>query len=223
MSNPLRRIRREIAAEERLAPSSPAGHLYYVRLKTEFGQFYKLGFTKAGSVAERFSYGGSNYHESIDNEFLFVYLDDAYDVETRLHRHFSTKKSFGMFSAIPDMPLYRNGQGELYYADILKLDPNYTQFKHFCTWWRVTFHGAKKECGSGAIAFVLLLALFVAVSLLIAIVLPLSWVADWLNSDSGKRIKSSATKQVPPTHPDETSALITEVMAAARLQKSSRG
>lgn len=181
----LRRIRREIAAVERLAPANRAGNLYYIKLNTKFGPFYKLGFTKSSSVSERFSYGDSTNHKLIEKVLLFVPLDDGYDTEAQLHRHFSIQKSFGMFSAIPDMPLYRDGQGELYYKDILELDRDYSQLKHFLTWWRVMYQSGKAEYGFGLVAAVVMVLTMVFSLVVLALVLPVSWLIDRLE-DSGK-------------------------------------
>ena len=99
------------------SPSS--GHLYYVRLKTELGIFYKLGFTTMGSVQQRLGFKGSNDDDLIEQVLLFIYLDNAYEVEQLLHNHFHGDIAF----PLPDekMPFFKNGQSELYIKDILGL------------------------------------------------------------------------------------------------------
>lgn len=182
----LRRARQEQRAAERLAPRFRDGYLYYIRLKTQLGTFYKLGFTKSSSVESRFSYGGSGDYELIDKELLFVYLDDAYDVETRLHRHFSNKKSFGTFSSVPDMPLYKSGQGELYYKDVLKIDENYSSFRRWKAFLKVMQHQGRKEFGNPVFSVLAIAAVAVFALLFCCIVLPFSWAAEWINNQDPK-------------------------------------
>ncbi|RZJ62996.1 MAG: hypothetical protein EON49_00145 [Acidovorax sp.] len=101
-------------------PQPTSGNLYYVRLSTSLGTFYKLGFTTLGSAQERFAYQGKGHDGLVDDVLLFVYRDDAYEVEQIIHAHFRGKASF----AIPEegMPFFENGQSEIYAEDILKLD-----------------------------------------------------------------------------------------------------
>tara|TARA_R110001592_G_scaffold363263_1_gene682786 strand:- start:10339 stop:11010 length:672 start_codon:yes stop_codon:yes gene_type:complete len=108
-------------------PCKKSGNLYYVRLKTECGIFYKLGFTSLNSVHERLGYGGSNDAQYIDKVLLFVYLDDASEVENKLHSYLSDKKAFGKYSAAKEFPLSKNGQTELYIEDVLRLDSAYSE------------------------------------------------------------------------------------------------
>lgn len=219
--NTLRRIRREHAAVERLAPANRAGNLYYVKLNTQYGQFYKLGFTKSSSVHERFSFAGSDNHELIEKELLFVHLDNAYDVEARLHSHFKNAKSFGMFSAKADMPLYRSGQGELYYKDILKLDRNYSRFKHFTTWFKVTYIEGKQEYKSGLIVVAAMLLIFCFVLALAAVVMPFSWLIDWLNNDVVKAREQDRKRSVAEYESD-IRVLIDDMAERHSQQKSER-
>lgn len=98
-----------------------------MRLNTDCGVFYKLGFTTLESVEARMSYGGSNDWRYIDKVFLFLNLSDAYEVEQKLHSCLSSKKAFGRYSAAKDFPLSKNGQTELYIEDVLGLDPEYSE------------------------------------------------------------------------------------------------
>ena len=182
----LRRARQEQRAVERLAPRSRDGYLYYIRLKTHLGTFYKLGFTKSSSVETRFSYDGSDDHKLIDKELLFVYLGNAYDVETKLHRYFSNEKSFGTFSSVPDLPLYKCGQGELYYEDVLKIDKNYSSFRRWKTFFKVMQHQGRKEFGHPLISMLTIVAVAIFTLLLCCIILPFSWVAEWLEKQDPK-------------------------------------
>jgi hypothetical protein len=104
-------------------PPSAAGYLYYVRLKTSVGPLYKLGFTTRKSVYDRFALKGNGDETLLDEVYLFAHRDDAYAVEQQLHVHFADRNAFGAFASDPRMPLYQNGQSELYVDDILRLDP----------------------------------------------------------------------------------------------------
>lgn len=115
-----------------ISPETPDGHVYYARLATPKGRFYKIGFTKMASVEERFSYDGSDAYKLIDKVFLFKYSPYAYQIETEyLHGHLSTQKAYkghGLKSLFRDsskLPLFGDGQTELYQHDVLGLDPDY--------------------------------------------------------------------------------------------------
>lgn len=194
--NKLRQIRRERAAAERLAPLNRDGHLYYVKLKTQYGPLYKLGFTKSSSVQERFSYGGSTNHELIDTELLFIHLQDAYDIEARLHAYFRRDKAFGMFSSKANMPLYKSGQGELYYKDVLKLDASYSRTKHFTTWIKILYSQGKAEYKSGMLVMLTMVFIFFASLAFLPIVILLSWAADRLNGVDSKRSEEQRKKSL---------------------------
>lgn len=108
-----------------MRPSRTDGHVYYVRLKSPLGLFYKLGFTSLGSVEERLAFQGTGDEDLVDKVLLFVYLKDGYDVETALHQHFRPRKAFSNVQSDPSLPLHRNGQSELYIDDILDYDSEY--------------------------------------------------------------------------------------------------
>jgi hypothetical protein len=110
-----------------LKPSQTNGHLYYVRLKTPLGIFYKLGFTSLESVEKRLGFKETGDEALIDEVLYFVYHENAFELETLLHGHFNRQRVFRIFSAEPDMPLCGNGQSELYYEDILGLDSGFTE------------------------------------------------------------------------------------------------
>lgn len=103
-------------------PKNPAGHVYYVRLKTLQGTFYKVGYTSRPTLTERMAYGGNGDEKLIDRELLFTFREDAWDVEQTLLDHFNKHRAFGKFSNDPLMPLSGRGQSELFNHDILGLD-----------------------------------------------------------------------------------------------------
>ena len=110
-----------------LRPENPKGNLYYVRLTTAVGTFYKIGFTKLESVHKRLAFSGDGHEGLIDRVLVFMPLDDAFGIESRLHAHFRDKRAFGRFGDDPAMPLYMNGQSELYIEDVLGVDPDYSK------------------------------------------------------------------------------------------------
>lgn len=105
--------------------ANPEGILYYVRLKTQFGMIYKLGFTSLESVHERLAYQRKGHERLIDAVLFSARFDNALVLEQCLHDHYDSKVLF----PVPDrdMPLYENGQSEVYAEDILGLDVTYTE------------------------------------------------------------------------------------------------
>lgn len=103
-------------------PSNPAGNVYYARLTTPQGLFYKIGFTTKASLVDRMAYGGHGDEKLIDKEFFFTQLEDAWDVEQTLLDHLSKHRAFGKYSNNPSQPLGGRGQSELFASDILGLD-----------------------------------------------------------------------------------------------------
>lgn len=117
---------RKIRESNRLAPTSPDGYLYYIRIASQFGPLYKLGFTKSASVERRYLLQ-VNADSEVQAVFLFAHHANAYYREQQLHRHFAPTNAFGLFAASAFLPLFRNGQSELYPRDILGLDAAYTE------------------------------------------------------------------------------------------------
>lgn len=116
-----------------LYQSSKSGNLYYVRLKTPVGIFYKIGFTTLDSVEARMNYGGSDDARYIDKVLMFVNSSEAYDIEQQLHGCLYDKAAFEKYSSNDNFPLSKNGQTELYIEDILDLDTNYTNAQKYET------------------------------------------------------------------------------------------
>lgn len=103
------------------------GNLYYIRLKTDYGIFYKIGFTRLESAEARFNYSGDNDARYIDKVILFLPMFDAYDIEQELHRCLASRRAFHKYSNIPDFLLAGNGQSELYAEDVLRMDREFTE------------------------------------------------------------------------------------------------
>lgn len=108
-------------------PDCLNGNLYYVRLKTELGILYKLGFTSLQSASERLNYQSNDSSHSIDEVIFFNYYENAWSIEQKLHQNF---KKYALFSGLDEsMPLFRNGQSELYAKDILEIDLKYNELQ----------------------------------------------------------------------------------------------
>jgi len=103
-------------------PRNPAGNVYYARLLTPQGVFYKLGYTSKPTLSERMAYGESGDEKLIDQQFFFTFRKDAWDVEQTLLDHFDRHRVFGKYSNDPTMPLAGRGQSELFDYDVLGLD-----------------------------------------------------------------------------------------------------
>jgi hypothetical protein len=103
-------------------PSNPSGYVYYARLKTPQGIFYKLGYTSKPTLKDRFAYGGNGDEKLIDRQFIFTFRQNAWDIEQMLLEHFDKHRIFGKFSNDFAMPLAGRGQSELFKRDILGLD-----------------------------------------------------------------------------------------------------
>jgi hypothetical protein len=113
------------AQRKDLAPIDKAGNIYYIRLNTEIGVVYKLGFTSLSSAEDRLAFQGNGHEKCIDSVLCFAFLEDAWDVEQTLHKYFSKK---ALFRGNDDqMPFFGNGQSELYREDILNLDPDFCE------------------------------------------------------------------------------------------------
>lgn len=111
---------------DQLAPNTPDGYLYYVRVSSLLGPFYKIGYTKSKCIEQRFAFD-SHHQSELEAVFLFAYHQSAYHKEQQLHTYFAQTNAFGAFSSSPFLPMFRNGQSELYPRDILGLDPEYTE------------------------------------------------------------------------------------------------
>lgn len=73
-------------------------------------------------MKDRLACSGYGDEKLIDKEFLFVYRDDAWDIEQKFLDHFDGKRAFGRRSKDPNKPLCGRGQTELFASDVLGLD-----------------------------------------------------------------------------------------------------
>ena len=174
-----RHIRRD-----RFAPNDRAGYLYYVRLQTSVGSLYKIGFTKLASAEDRLKFNGAGDEKLIESVLLFIHLDNAYSIEQQLHSSFSNARAFGKFARYPYMPLFQNGQSELYVEDVLKLDESFEISNVKQTRKRIKeIHSKQKHESSIRIYFetrgIELLAKVIGI-LLIPVLFPLLWLLGHL-------------------------------------------
>lgn len=197
-----------------IIPRITSGNLYYVRLKTDYGIFYKLGFTSLPSVESRFSYQATGDEQLIDRVLLFTYMEEAFSVETRLHNHFGSKSAFGKYSKNRMYPLTNNGQSELYYNDILELDPAYTKFQSFKTFMQVEHASMLKPVYHPLLAWICLIATYFLVGGVVSAFLPFIWLCgvfcDWL--------ERSNRKVAPPKHQGASDYAIETQEVILRLQ-----
>ncbi len=63
-----------------------SGNLYYIKLKTDLGIFYKISFTTSKNIRDIFNHNGSNDYKLIQETLIFKYYDDAYLREQKLHK-----------------------------------------------------------------------------------------------------------------------------------------
>tara|TARA_R110002072_G_scaffold302254_2_gene484462 strand:- start:28 stop:687 length:660 start_codon:yes stop_codon:yes gene_type:complete len=177
-----------------------SGNVYYIRFKTPAGVFYKLGYTSADSVYDRFSFDGANDADYIDKVLLFTPLNDAYQVEQTLHSMHSHERSFGKYAAIDGLPLSRNGQSELYHKDILGLDPDSSKRKSFLESFRtINFHEKVVKGTHPALvvlAYPAAIALAIAVIVMIAVTYPIIWLLEREDEKNNKDIRNSKARQI---------------------------
>ena len=102
-------------------PRQSAGNVYYTKLNTSHGAFYKIGFTTKSTLHERMAYNGAGDEKLIDKVLFFTPHPKAWDVEQTLLDHFGKQRAFKRGND-PTKPLFKNGQSELFASDILGLD-----------------------------------------------------------------------------------------------------
>ncbi len=111
-------------------PKDPSGYVYYARLNTPQGVFYKIGYTTKKSLRERMSYGGTGDEKLIEREIFFTFRKNAWDIEQNILKYFDDQRAFGKFSNDSGLPLAGRGQSELFRSDILGADDElYKSFK----------------------------------------------------------------------------------------------
>ena len=194
-------------------PADPSGHVYYARLKTPQGRFYKLGYTRKPTLVERMAFGRLGDEKLIDRELLFAFRKDAWDVEQVLLEHFDRHRAFGKFSNDPLKPLAGRGQSELFAHDILGLDDDLNKLTDL---EREALKGELSKANDGClmVLFGLVLAPFTLGLSLLFIAGGLSFVLDY--SKGGRPV---ATR---PQHPPKIQALLDALRPPGHAGKRTR-
>lgn len=197
-------------------PSDPSGYLYYARLKTSQGKYYKLGFTSKHSLVERMSYAGKGDERLIEKELLFSFSRDAYDVEQSLHDHFRGQRAFKRrFSNDPSMPLAGRGQTELFRHDVLGLDDDL--YKATPQQLSKEASAALQEQETGCLLMVVALGLApftLGLSLLLLVMGSSAFFGQ------GSTLGTAETDAyIRPAHPPAIHALIEELKMGCRLTR----
>ena len=192
-------------------PENPAGHVYYVRLKTPQGTFYKLGYTSKVTLVERMAYGNLGDEKLIDRELFFTFREDAWDVEQTLLEHFDKHRTFGKFSNDPLMPLGGRGQSELFAHDILGLDE---VLEKLSDQERKALQGELGKANDGCL-MVLVGLVLAPFTLGFSLLFIAGGVSGFLDSVKGHR---PATKR--PQHPPKIRRLLDELRTPRRAGES---
>lgn len=178
--------------------------MYYVKLNTPLGTFYKIGYTSKSSLRERFAYDGAGDELMVDREFIFTYRKDAWDVEQTLLNHFGKYRAFGKYSSDPSKPLHRKGQSELFAFDVLGLDEELYKLTDA---EREAFSKLDEQSGRGC-SYALLGLLLVPFTLGISLFFIAGGLSEVFSGGSNKTAPKARRK---PTHPPKIQALINEL------------
>lgn len=137
-----------------------SGYLYYIKLNTKMGIFYKVGYTTMDSIEKRFTYNNSIDYNLIDEVLLFEHDYNAHSREQKIHRKYRRKKAFSKYSNKTYFPLAKNGQSELYYEDILEKDSNYSKEKAELTKLNIKAMEINKNILGYIVMFIAFIVLF---------------------------------------------------------------
>ncbi|SDS08023.1 hypothetical protein [Pseudomonas oryzae] len=204
-------------------PSNPAGNVYYVRLNTPQGLFYKIGFTTKASLVERMAYGGHGDEKLIDKEIFFTRSNDAWDLEQTLLDHFSKHRAFGKYSKDPAQPLSGRGQSELFSSDILGLDDSLYAPQEI-TKLEACEHDSKQAAG-GCLGILIGLVL-IPFTLGISLFFILGGLMDFFAAAQNRTLveKRDIIYRPRPKHPEEIQAIIDSLskpeISAKTLEKT---
>lgn len=105
-------------------------NLYYVKLKTQVGYLYKIGYTSLPTVERRLNYEKPLTDCKIERVLFFKNIGISSQVEQELHSAYRHIACFANHSGGSHFPLWKNGQSELYSYDILGLDPEFDEQQH---------------------------------------------------------------------------------------------
>lgn len=182
-------------------PLDVSGHVYYAKLETPPGTFYKIGYTKKSCLVDRFSYANCVDEKLIKREFFFTFRPDAWEIEQALLEHFDRHRAFRIKD--PAMPLCGRGQSELFHHDILGLDEDLYRIVDEEDVATLQASVEQKNAGCMWVLLGLALAPFTLGLSLLVIFLGAS---DFFGSDAGRPTGRQTTAK--PTHPVRIRELI---------------
>lgn len=194
-------------------PPTDAGHVYYVKLNTSHGLFYKLGFTAKETIEERFA-NEPDGTLSLEQVFVFGYRPDAYEIVRRLQNYFRKELAYGKRSKDPMLPLYGNGQHELFRDDVLGLDNDL-----YLTSDEILKAAADNDAG-GCLVITVILVGVVGVPLGGWGIPVLIGVGIWYFFFSSKETESEIIKQNAkkrPNHPAKIQNLVDNITSSVPL------
>jgi len=192
-------------------PKDPSGHVYYARLKTPQGTYYKLGYTSKRTLVERMAFGGHGDEKLIDRELLFSFREDAWDIEQVLLEHFDKHRAFGKFSNDPLMPLAGRGQSELFAHDILSLDDDLDKLTDS---EREALQGELAKANDGCL-MVLLGLVLAPFTLGLSLLFIAGGLSGFFDAAKGRR-----PVQRRPQHPPKIQALLNALKSRANADTS---
>lgn len=190
-------------------PRTSSGYVYYIKLKVEGVDYYKLGFTTKNSIQERFSYSGHGDEKLVDTVFFFTYCKNAWDIEQKLLDEFKNHKAFKKYSNDASKPLPGRGQTELFRQDVLGLD----EARYSLLGERLTSASSENDAGNGCL--VLLLGLCLAP---FTLGISLFFIVGGLVEMFGAKHTEITLPSRPSLSP-ETSCLIHELRQHSRIQE----
>lgn len=177
-------------SRNKLAPASRSGNLYYIRLRTDLGPLYKVGFTTRSSAEERLAFRETGDDRLIDKTILFIHFEDAYSVEQQIHGYFYDKRVFGKFGNYTYMPLAGNGQSELYAHDILGLDGDYADAQAERTIKAIKTRHAMQKHSHPMMVYLSAHGIEQLAKILAIPFMPVRWIEDFLDRRDERRRKS---------------------------------
>lgn len=190
-------------------PSNPAGNVYYARLNTPQGIFYKLGFTTKPTLVERMAFGNQGDEKLIDHQFVFTYRDDGYHVEQALLKHFNKRRAFGKYSNDPTKPLNGRGQSELFASDILGLDDDLYKWPDEAT-MKLIKEDAQEYCFGFGIIVLSIVLTFITSGIWLIVLAVLG-----IMSLFGTKPSVAMAFKTRPVHPPAVQALIDALVSGS--------
>ena len=195
-------------------PTNPSGNVYYVKLRTPQGVFYKVGYTSKATLAERMAYGGYGDEKLIERQLLFAFRHDAWDVEQTLLEYLDEYRAFGKYSNDPSKPLCGRGQSELFVRDVLGLDDDLYRIDDLTL---KAIQDNQNEQGEGC-----LMTLLGLVLIPFTLGLSLFFIAGGLSGIFGAKPAPNFNGRKRPVHPQAIQQLINQLCLGSTKERDSR-